>query len=102
MTEKTAGICNINKRKGLVRFDWRISQDWCVKSFKWDITKQHLKIPKWRIQYGRRIQWPKTVDLSPYMYRVIEALCKERWPLTDVAVAAPHRADAASASPVEA
>jgi hypothetical protein len=85
VTEKKAGICNENKRGDLVRFDWRISQDWLVKGFKWDIAKQHLRIPAWRIQFGWRVTWPKTVELSPYIYLVIEAECKERWPLKALA-----------------
>jgi hypothetical protein len=80
MTEKKAGICNIKKRKDLVSFSWRISQDWVIKGFKWHIAKQHLQIPAWRIQPRRKVQWPKTVEVSPYMYRVIEAQCKEHWP----------------------
>jgi hypothetical protein len=85
MTEKKAGICNMKKRKDLVGFDWRISQDWLIKGFKWNIAKQHLRAPAWRIQFGRRVQWPKTVEVSPYMYRVIEAECKERWPVKALA-----------------
>lgn len=88
MTEKTASICNIKKRQDLVSFNWRISQDWVIKGFKWHIAKQHLQIPAWRIQPRRKVQWPKTVEVSPYMYSVIEAQCKERWPRKDLATLA--------------
>lgn len=85
MIEKKAGICNTKKKRDLVSFSWRISQDWVVKGFKWHIAKQHLQTPAWRIQPGRKVTWPKTVELSPYIYRVIEAQCKERWPREAVA-----------------
>lgn len=98
MTEKKAGICNVKKRKNLVTFDWRISQDWLVKSFKWNIAEQHLKIPTWRIQYGWRVKWPKTIELSPYLYRVIEAECKKRWP-REAPPAAPAEAIQRNAAP---
>ena len=88
MTEKTAGICNIKKKKDLVSFSWRVSQDWVIKGFKWHIAKQHLQIPAWRIQPGRKVTWPKTVELSPYMYSVIEAQCKEHWPCEALAATA--------------
>ena len=80
MTEKKAGICNMKKKRNLVSFSWRISQDWVVKGFKWHIAKQHLRTPAWRIQPRRRVTWPKTVEISQYMYHVIETECKERWP----------------------
>jgi hypothetical protein len=85
MTEKKAGILNMKKRGDLVNFSWRISQDWMVKGFKWHIARQHLQLPAWRIQPGRKVTWPKTIELSPYMYRVIEAECKERWPVKALA-----------------
>jgi hypothetical protein len=86
MTEKKAGICNAKKRKDLVTFEWRISQDWLVKGFKWHVAKQHLQTPAW--QYGRRVTWPKTIELSQYMYRVIVTVCEERWPREAVAASA--------------
>lgn len=88
MTEKKAGIYNIKKRRDLVSFNWRISQDWLVKGFKWHIAKQRLQTPAWRIQLGRKVQWPKTVELSQYIYHVIESQCKERWPRKTVAALA--------------
>ncbi len=88
MTEKKAGICNVKKRGDLVTFSWRISQDWAVKCFKWHVARQHLQLPAWRIQPGRKVTWPKTVELSQYIYHVIEAQCKERWPREAVAALA--------------
>jgi hypothetical protein len=85
MTEKKAGICNAKKRKDLVTFHWRISQDWLVKGFKWHVATQHLQTPAWRIQYRWRVTWPRTVELSQYIYHVIEAQCMERWPREAVA-----------------
>jgi hypothetical protein len=100
--EKKAGICNIKKRQDLVNFSWRISQDWVIKSFKWHIARQHLQLPAWRIQPGRRVLWPKTVELSPYMYRVIEAECKERWPREVPAAAAANQQGDAECEPANA
>ena len=88
MTEKKAGICNVKKNRDLVNFSWRISQDWLVKGFKWHIDRQHLQIPAWRIKFGWKATWPKTVELSPYIYGFIAAQCKERWPQEAVAASA--------------
>jgi hypothetical protein len=73
------GICNINKRRDLVYFDWRVGQDVLLPRLRWYIAGQMLGIHcyKTRKTGGK---WFQCYKISPYLADRISKLCAERWP----------------------
>ena len=75
------GICNINKRRDLVYFDWRVSQDVLLPRLRWYIAGQMLCIHCYKVPRVKK--WFPCYRLSPYLTDAITRICKERWPYND-------------------
>ena len=74
------GIVNHKKRRDTVTFSWKVSQDWVVPGFRYQIEDMLLFWPVITHRYGFKKKTTYRVYFSQFMYNVIQRICEERWP----------------------